>query len=235
MAYLGREPAYGAFERQSITPDGSTTTFTLTYTVASTSSILVAVAGVLQEPNSAYTLASGGTQITFTEAPASSATVFLIYLGIAYEGAIVGQASFTSFNGLAETSADNDRFLVYDLSAQEVKYIESQYLVGITSRTELAERAASDDEFLVYDTSTSEIKKIQTSNIVKATVQRTFTGDGSTNTFTVTSGVTQENTLVIVNGISMMAGTDYTISGTTLTFSTTPTVGDNIDVRELPA
>ena len=165
MAYLGREPAYGAFERQSITPDGSTTTFTLTYTVASTSSILVAVAGVLQEPNSAYTLASGGTQITFTEAPASSATVFLIYLGIAYEGAIVGQASFTSFNGLAETSADNDRFLVYDLSAQEVKYIESQYLVGITSRTELAERAASDDEFLVYDTSTSEIKKIQTSKL----------------------------------------------------------------------
>ena len=76
MAYLGREPAYGAFERQSITPDGSTTTFTLTYTVASTSSILVSVAGVLQEPNEAYTLANGGTQITFTEAIDSGETVF---------------------------------------------------------------------------------------------------------------------------------------------------------------
>ena len=198
MAYLGREPAYGAFERQSITPDGSTTTFTLTYTVASTSSILVSVAGVIQEPNEAYTLASGGTQITFTEAIASGETVFLIYLGIAYEGAIVGQASFTSFN-------------------------------------ELAERANSADRFLVYDTSAAEVKYITTNNIVKATVQRDYTGDGSTTTFTVTSGVAVDNLLVIVNGITMLPTTDYTVSGTTLTMTTAPSAGDSIDIRELPA
>ncbi len=198
MAYLGREPAYGAFERQSITPDGSTTTFTLTYTVASTSSILVSVAGVIQEPNEAYTLASGGTQITFTEAIDSGETVFLIYLGIAYEGAIVGQASFTSFN-------------------------------------ELAERANSADRFLVYDTSAAEVKYITTNNIVKATVQRDYTGDGSTTTFTVTSGVAVDNLLVIVNGITMLPTTDYTVSGTTLTMTTAPSAGDSIDIRELPA
>ena len=198
MAYLGREPAYGAFERQSLTPDGSTTTFTLTYTVASTSSILVSVAGVIQEPNSAYTLASGGTQITFTEAIASGETVFLIYLGIAYEGAIVGQASFTSFNELAERAASADRFLVYDSSAQEVKYIT-------------------------------------TNNIVKATVQRDYTGDGSTTTFTVTDGVTVDNLLVVVEGLVMLPGTDYTVSGTTLTMTTAPSVNDKIDIRELPA
>ena len=198
MAYLGREPAYGAFERQSITPDGSTTTFTLTYTVASTSSILVSVAGVLQEPNSAYTLASGGTQITFTAAPDSGETVFLIYLGIAYEGAIVGQASFTSYNELSERAASNDRFIIYDLSAQEVKYI-------------------------------------QTSNIVAATVQRDYTGDGSTAAFTVTSGVTADNILVIVEGLVMLPGTDYTVSGTTCTLTTAPSVNDKIDIRELPA
>ena len=198
MAYLGREPAYGAFERQSLTPDGSTTTFTLDYTVASTSSILVSVAGVLQEPNSAYTLASGGTQITFTGAPASGATVFLIYLGIAYEGAIVGQASFTSFNELNARAATDDRFLVYDLSAQEVKYI-------------------------------------QTSNIVKSTVQRDYTGDGSTTTFTVSSGVTEDNLLVMNEGLVLLPGTDYTVSGTTLTLTTAPSANDKIDIRELPA
>ena len=198
MAYLGRQPTYGAFERQSITPDGSTTTFTLTYTVASTSSILVSVAGVIQEPNSAYTLASGGTQITFTEAVDSGETVFLIYLGIAYEGAIVGQASFTSFNELNARAATDDRFLVYDLSAQEVKYI-------------------------------------QTSNIVKSTVQRDYTGDGSTTTFTVTDGVTVDNTLVMVEGLTMLPTTDYTISGTTLTLTTAPSANDKIDIRELPA
>jgi hypothetical protein len=198
MAYLGREPTYGAFERQSLTADGSTTTFTLDYTVASTSSILVSVAGVLQEPNSAYTLGSGGTQIVFTEAPGASENVFLIYLGIAYEGAIVGQASFTSFNELNARAATDDRFLVYDLSAQEVKYI-------------------------------------QTSNIVKSTVQRDYTGDGSTTTFTVTDGVTVDNTLVMVEGLTMLPTTDYTISGTTLTFTTAPSANDKIDLRELPA
>ena len=198
MAYLGREPAYGAFERQSLTPDGSTTTFTLDYTVASTSSILVSVEGVIQEPNSAYTLASGGTQIAFTAAPDSGTTVFLIYMGIAYEGAIVGQASFTSFTELSERAATDDRFLVYDLSAQQVKYI-------------------------------------QTSNIVKASVTRNYTGDGSTTGFTVTSGADVDDVLVFENGVCQKPTTDYTISGTTLTFTTAPPSGVAIQIRELPA
>jgi len=50
MAYIGREPSYGAFEKQTLTADGSTVTYTLNYTVGSTSSILVSVAGVIQEP-----------------------------------------------------------------------------------------------------------------------------------------------------------------------------------------
>ena len=198
MAYLGREPTYGAFERQSLTADGSTTTFTLDYTVASTSSILVSVAGVLQEPNSAYTLGSGGTQIVFTEAPGASENVFLIYLGIAYDGAVVGQASFTSYTELAARAASDDRFLVYDLSAQSVKWIE-------------------------------------TSNIVKATTQRDYTGDGSTTTFTVSSGVSEDNLLVMNEGLVLLPGTDYTVSGTTLTLTTAPSANDKIDIRELPA
>src|SRR6056300_1584646 len=198
MAYIGREPQYGAFERQSLTADGSTVTFTLDYTVASTSSILVSVSGVVQEPSSAYNLANGGTQITFTEAPASGETVFVIYLGIAYEGAIVGQASFTAFD-------------------------------------ELAERAATTDRFLVYDLSTTQVKWIKTVNIVKATTQRDYTGDGSTTTFTVSSGVSEDNLLVMNEGLVLLPGTDYTVSGTTLTLTTAPEANDKIDIRELPA
>jgi len=198
MAYIGREPQYGAFERQSLTADGSTVTFTLDYTVASTSSILVSVSGVVQEPSSAYNLANGGTQITFTEAPASGETVFVIYLGIAYDGAIVGDASFTSLNELAERAATNDRFLVYDNSATQVKWI-------------------------------------QTSNIVKASVTRNATGDGTTTDFTVTSGVTVDSVLVFENGVCQKPTNDYTISGTTLTFTTAPASGVAIQIRELPA
>ena len=199
MAYIGRDPQYGAFEKQALTADGSTTTFTLDYTVGSASSLLVSVAGVHQEPEVAYNLATNGTQITFTAAPASGDTVFVIFLGVALEVATVGSGV-------------------------------------ITSRTELAEAAADDDVLLIYDTSATALKKIQKSNIATTLTYntRTGTGDGSTVAFTVTSGATVDDVIVTENGVVQAPTSDYTISGTTLTFATAPGSGVNIVIRELP-
>ena len=71
--------------------------------------------------------------------------------------------------------------------------------------------------------------------MVAATVQRDYTGDGSTAAFTVSSGVTADNILVIVEGLVMLPTTDYSVSGTTCTLTTAPSAGDKIDIRELPA
>ena len=198
MAYIGRQPSYGAFEKQDITPDGSTTTFSLTYTVGSSSSILVSVAGVVQEPEVGYTISGGGANLVFTAAPAAVDNVFIVYLGFARD---VLQAT----SGM------------------------------ITNQTELAERAASSDYFLVYDASAASLKKIQTQYITSPSVNRTATGDGSTTGFTVTDGVTAEQCLVTINGVVQTVTTDYTISGTTLTFGTAPAASDVIQIRELPA
>lgn len=199
MAYIGRDPQYGAFEKQSLTADGSTTTFTLDYTVGSAASLLVSVAGVHQEPVTAYNLGTNGTQIVFSAAPASGDTVFLIFLGVALDIATIGSDA-------------------------------------ITGRTELAERAATGDFFLLYDTSAGSLKKIQASNIVKASVTRNYTGDGSDSTFDVTSGTTVDNVLVFENGVLQKPTTDYQISGTTLTFQGgAPATGVAIQIRELPA
>ena len=121
MAYIAREPAYGSFEKQSLTADGSTTTFTLNFTVGSTASIMVSVAGVLQEPETAYNIASGGTQIVFTAAPESGDTVFLVFLGVAYDvGTLIGTGAITGQT--AETSvADDDLILIYDTSADALR------------------------------------------------------------------------------------------------------------------
>ena len=81
MAYIGANPVNGFFEKQDLTTDGSTTTFTLQTTVGSSSSILVSVGGVIQEPEVAYNLGAGGTSIIFTEAPASTADTYVHYLG----------------------------------------------------------------------------------------------------------------------------------------------------------
>ena len=82
MAYIGREPSFGAFEKQSLTADSSTTTFTLNYTAGSSSSIIVSVAGVIQEPQVGYNLSNGGSQIVFSAAPTTGDTVYVVFLGL---------------------------------------------------------------------------------------------------------------------------------------------------------
>ena len=62
----------------------------------------------------------------------------------------------------------------------------------------------------------------------------TATGDGSTTAFTITSNRSVDDVLVHVNGIIYTPTTDYTISGTTLTFSVAPTSSAEIDFRYLP-
>ena len=81
MSYIGKAPVNGFHSKQTLSTDGSTVTFTLDFTVADETSIIVSVGGVLQEPKVAYNLANGGTQITFTAAPASTDTAYIQYLG----------------------------------------------------------------------------------------------------------------------------------------------------------
>ena len=64
--------------------------------------------------------------------------------------------------------------------------------------------------------------------------QATGTGDGSTATLTINSGRTVSDVIVDVNGIVLTPTDDYTISGTTLTFSTAPAASAEITVRYLP-
>ena len=235
MAYIGREPAYGSFEKQTLTADSSTTTFSLNYTVGSSSSILVSVAGVHQEPEVAYNLAAGGTQIVFTAAPTTGDTVFVIFLGIAYDaGELLSSGTITNKTALTTGVEGADTFLVYDDSAAGLRKLTLANLV--VGSTELAEQAATNDVLLIYDTSASAIKKIQQSNLspTLSYTTRNATGDGVTTDFTVTSGVTVDDVLVFENGICQKPTTDYTISGTTLTFSTAPANGVAIQIRELP-
>src|SRR5210317_1544273 len=162
MAYIGREPAYGSFEKQALTADSSTTTFNLNYTVGSSSSLLVSIAGVHQEPEVAYNLAAGGSQIVFTEAPTTGDTVFIIYLGVALEVATIGTGAITGQTELAETAADDDLLLIYDTSASSLKKVQKQYVgVNINTTTALAEEPASGDKVLIYDADAGTNKAVE--------------------------------------------------------------------------
>ena len=62
---------------------------------------------------------------------------------------------------------------------------------------------------------------------------RGYTGDGSTTAFTVTSGADVEKLLVFLNGVYQRPTTDYTVSGTTITFGTAPENATAITIKEL--
>ena len=80
MAYIGRGIEVGAFAKTSITTaNGSLTAFNVLKWNVSQNSILVVYGGVVQEPGVAYTVSN--TTSTFTSAPASGITLYIIYLG----------------------------------------------------------------------------------------------------------------------------------------------------------
>ena len=64
-----------------------------------------------------------------------------------------------------------------------------------------------------------------------AALNQQFTGNGSTTAFTLNADPgTENNTQVFINGVYQQK-TDYTVSGTTLTFDTGLTVGDVVEVN----
>ena len=64
-------------------------------------------------------------------------------------------------------------------------------------------------------------------------VVRAYTGDGSTTGFVVSANKTVDQFLVFLNGVFQRPTTDFSYSGTTLTFGTAPVNGDVISIKEL--
>ena len=70
---------------------------------------------------------------------------------------------------------------------------------------------------------------------VTNTVKETFTGNGSATAFTLSNIFTTDGAVVFYNGQHLTPTTDYTISGTTLTFTFTPVNASEIVVRSMGA
>ena len=213
MAYIGKRPTdsfRSIAAKDTFTGDGSTTTFDITNAAASANDLMVFVDNVRQEPGSgkSYTLGVDGSNLL----------------------------KRVTFDAAPDASAEI--YVINPHLAPEA-VASAQNLEGraFTGQTELAEVAADDDVLLILDTSTNTIKKIQKSNIATTLsyVTRNYTGDGSTSTFTVTSGTAVDNVIVTENGVVQVPTTDYQISGTTLTFQGgAPASGVAIQIRELP-
>jgi hypothetical protein len=84
MSYIGNAPTSIAFLTDTFSGDGTTVGYTMTVAPANTSSIIVAVTGVLQDPS---TYSVSGTTLTFSAAPPSgTSNISVRYLGIPASG-----------------------------------------------------------------------------------------------------------------------------------------------------
>jgi hypothetical protein len=80
MSYIGVSPSTAAFPFDQFSGNGSTTAFTMSYAPASTTSMVVCISGVVQNPN---TYGISGLTLTFSAAPPTGTNnIAVLYLGI---------------------------------------------------------------------------------------------------------------------------------------------------------
>ena len=89
MPFLGKNPTSGfsTIVKDDLTPDGSTTAFTLSKNVASANDIAVFVGNVRQEPTDAYSVS--GTTLTMTAAPASGINFYVLHIAGTLESSVI--------------------------------------------------------------------------------------------------------------------------------------------------
>ena len=114
MAYIGQSIKNGNFLDLGFTGtfNSSTTDFNLGTQVGSAAQILVSKNGVIQRPGTDFTLASGGSQISFTTAPASGDSIFIVEISGAVGGPmnrdINGDELILDVDGDTSITADTD-------------------------------------------------------------------------------------------------------------------------------
>ena len=91
MPFIGKNPTAGfaAIVKDTFTPNGSATTFTLSKQVANANDIAVFVGNVRQQPTTAYTV--NGTTLDFGSgnAPASGLDFYVLHIGGTQESSII--------------------------------------------------------------------------------------------------------------------------------------------------
>jgi hypothetical protein len=98
--------------------------------------------------------------------------------------------------------------------------------IGLLSNVDITSSPPTQGEFLVFNSSNG---RFEPGGFTTAT----FSGDGSTTIFTINADRNVNDILVFVDGICKVPTTDYTVSGTDLTFGSAPAGSTTIMVRYL--
>jgi len=119
MPFIGKSPTAGfaSIVKDDLTPNGSTTAFTLSKQVANANDIAVFLGNVRQEPTDAYTVS--GTTLTMSEAPASGLNFYVLHIAGTHESSVV-PANDTISTAKIQASAVTDAKIASGVSASKV-------------------------------------------------------------------------------------------------------------------
>ena len=232
MAYIGRDAVFGLFENQVLTPNSSTTTFTLDYAVGAASSILVVYGGVTQQPNVAYSISGGGATITFSEAPVTGTTLYIVYMGKQLTVARTAGMEVTTqtFTGDASTTS----FTL--TNAPVVPAGVMVFVDGLLQREGSGNNFVSSGQTIVFSTAPDSGAEIDVYTLTKEKISIDTVADGSITLAKLNAGIqkTVGQYYEISANTTAIASRYYFINTTagavTLTLPASATMGDTVRI-----
>ena len=150
MAYIGQGIKQGTFkvlDTSGNTYNGSNVTFSLGTQVGAAAQLLVSHDGVIQLPGTDYTLASGGASITFSTAPASGASIFIVEISGAVGGTVTPSDNSVGITQLNVSDGSNGQALTTNGSGTLSFSTISTGLTGIDDQS-----SSNDDQITITDT-----------------------------------------------------------------------------------
>ena len=205
-----------SIERDVFTATANQTAFTISSAITASSNTQVYIDGVYQAKSN-YT--TSGSTITFSTGVPAGAEVevvhFISVLSKVYTDTFTGDASTVNFTASKDVTDEN---------------VTQVYIDGVYQSKDNYTTSGTTITFSTAPPSGSAIEVVHFTAAEYSTLNSNqFTGTGSQTDFTLTQGVTVDNSFVFVQGVYQEKDT-YSISGTTLTFTTAPLSGYSIEV-----
>jgi hypothetical protein len=231
MSYIGNQPTQQAFLTDTFSGNASTTAFTMSVAPAGTTSMLVAVTGVVQDP-STYSVV--GTTLTFSQAPPTGTNnISVRYLGIPASGVTTTSyrtiTNFTATAGQTTFSVPSYTVGYIDVYRNGVRLAAADYTATNGTTVVLTNAATAGDSVVTESFYVSSVL-----NAIPATagaVNSTYIANGAVGNTQMAAGAARANfgagaVLQVVNFINTsttVSTTSGTLTDTGLTATITPT------------
>ena len=204
-------------EKNVYTANGQNAGFNTSTAIVNENNVQVYINGVYQSKDN-YT--TSGSTVTLSTPPANGTSVELIHM-VSVSGVIARD----SFTGNGSTTAYTLSLSITNENATQV-YIDGVY--------QSKDNYTTSGSILTFSTSPPNGAAIEVVHIKAVNAsslnQNNFTGNGSNASFNLSQSIDDENkTFVFIQGVYQEKST-YSISGTTLTFTTPPQNGYTIEV-----